>query len=538
MRHFMVALLLAAPAVAAPPIVIEIPAPGLDAAAVAETVATPLDQQLLGTPGVRRVRTLAAAGRCVVRLDLDREADRVAVRAEVTKRVALADPKLPEAIRKLGVRMRPDAEDAVIAVAVRSDGTPDVRTFAAAVERVRLRLTSVPHVITVVPVGSVEPGFRVYLDVDKLAARNLATADVLAALRPAVASGRPILVASALGDMVVATTAGQLIRLRDVARVNLDVQHVGAAGIVWPGGDASPATLLFLRPAPGAVSAISTVVAKIVDSPSVSLPRGMSLERLEFIIEDTAVVTIRVPDGTKPEQLHELAHRVAVPVARDANVRAVAWFSLEGEEAITLLVSSRDVDVAKLAPPDVKLRIGRMRWPLDDWPGEGATIVARVSGADTVAVMAATRELQEGLASVVGVADLMVEPGERPRMRYDVDRNKLGHFGLTAAAVNEVIELATTGVRVGSVTVETPRRRKVDDLLAARIPNAQGQQVLLGAVVAAREDLGPATIYREDGRPCRFVSCNVRGRDVADVRADVRTAARQLAKPGVTIAVE
>jgi Cu/Ag efflux pump CusA len=179
-----------------------------------------------------------------------------------------------------------------------------------------------------------------------------------------------------------------------------------------------------------------------------------------------------------------------------------------------------------------------MRWPLDDWPGEGATIVGRVSGADTVAVMAATRELRERLAGVAGVADLIVEPGERPRMRYDVDRNKLGHMGLTAAAVNEVIELATTGVRVGSVTVETPRRRRVDDLLAVRIPNAQGQQVPLGAVVAAREELGPTAIYRQDGRPGRVVSCNVRGRDVADVRADVRAAVRQLAKPGVTIVID
>src|SRR3954451_6554309 len=114
MRPLLVAAALAvAPAAAAaPPVLVEAPCPGTDPRAVADAVATPLEKQLLGTPGVRQVRSLSADGRCLIRLDLDPKADRGRVRPDVAARVAAAGPQLPEAARR-GVRLRPDADDAV-----------------------------------------------------------------------------------------------------------------------------------------------------------------------------------------------------------------------------------------------------------------------------------------------------------------------------------------------------------------------------------------------------------------------------------------
>ena len=217
----------------------------------------------------------------------------------------------------------------------------------------------------------------------------------------------------------------------------------------------------------------------------------------------------------------------------------MAWLAGPGEQ-VTLLVAGLGVDLgaAKIAPPGAVLRVGRLRWPLDDWPGEGAAVVARVSGDEAAAVAAAAGALRERLATLAGVAGPAVEPTDRDRLVYDFDRAKSARLGLTAAAVAEAIELATTGVRIGSAVVVIPGPRDADALRGHALVNGQGQRVPLGTVVAVRQEHGPAAVYREDGRPCRVVACGVRGQDVTVVRAAVRAAARQLATPGVTILVE
>src|SRR5215207_3113627 len=281
MRPLLFAAMLAAtPAVAAPPIVLDAPAPGSDPRAVADAVTAPLEQQLRGAPGVRRVRSLSADGHCLVRLDLDPRADRARVRADVANRIALAEPQLPEATRRLGVRLRPDADDAVIAVAVRSDGRADVVALTAVAVRVRPRLATVPQVADVVTVGAAEVGPRVSVDADKLAAFNLTAADLLAVLRPAVPTDRPVPPPDDLGNVIIRAVAGQPVRLRDVAVVEMTVRRSSTAGVARSGGEPAPAVLLLVRPAPGTVAAVNAAVGKLLDGPDWDLPAGVTLQRL------------------------------------------------------------------------------------------------------------------------------------------------------------------------------------------------------------------------------------------------------------------
>jgi multidrug efflux pump subunit AcrB len=539
MRPVLLMLLLATPAAAAPPVVIEVPAPGASADVVADVVAVPLDRQLLGTPGVRHVRTLAADGRCLVRLDVDPKADRAGVRSEVTKRIALADPRRPEAVHWENVRLRPDAEDAVIAVAVKSDGRADIRAMSAAAERLRPRLATVPQVADVVAFGAATVGLRMYVDADKLAARNLTPTGLIAALRAAIAKKAPT--ADQLGEVVVSEVAGQPVLVRDVAVVEEGVSRTATAGVVRPGGESVPAVLLLVRPAPGAVAAVTAAVGKLLDTSPADLPPGVTLERRAFGTGDTAVA-LRLPASTEPDRRDHLIREAATAAGRTANVRAVAWLSGPGDAAGTLLIAGVGVKLSAeaLGSAVVAARVGRTRWPLDDWPGDGATIVARVSGEDAVAVMAAARELREQVGKANGVAAVTAEPHDRPRVRYDIDRAKVATLGMTVDAVNEAIEFATTGLRVGPVIVAAPPAafRGGDDLRTLRLANKDGARVPLGTIVAVRDKLSPAAVYCEDGRPCRVVACDVRGREVAAVRADVRAAARQMATAGVTIVIE
>src|SRR5205823_6372350 len=111
------AVLIAAPAAAGPPLVVEARAPGSSPQVVADTVAAPIERQLLGADGVRHVRSLSADGHYLARLDLDPAADRERVRADVANRLALAGPILPEVTRRPSVRLRPEVDDALIVVA-------------------------------------------------------------------------------------------------------------------------------------------------------------------------------------------------------------------------------------------------------------------------------------------------------------------------------------------------------------------------------------------------------------------------------------
>ncbi|HEY1378537.1 MAG TPA: efflux RND transporter permease subunit [Gemmataceae bacterium] len=529
-------------AVAAPPVVVEAQAPGSSPRVVADTVAEPLERQLLGTPGVRQVRSLSTDGRCVIRLDLDPRADRSRVRADVANRVALAGPQLPEAARR-GVQLRPDADDAVVAVALRTGDRADPPAIAAAADRLRQRLRTVPQVADVVPVGVPEVGLRVYIDAHRLAAFNITHTAVIDALRPAAtpAPGRPAPTAEGLDDLVVATTAGQPVRLRNLAAVRLGINRPTAGGVARPGGEPAPAVLLLVRPAAGATAAVTAAVGRLLDGPGIDLPAGMTLDRLAFGPADQ-VVTLRVPASAAAERRAQLGHEAAGAAARVANVGAVAWVAWPGDGPVTLFVSglAADLGKAELSQAGPAVRVGRLRWPADDWPGEAAGVVVRVTGDKLGDVGIVAKELADQLSWVQGITDRTVEPGERPDVMFDIDRPKAAAFGVPVAAITETLELARGGVRVGSVVVGLPEqfRRGGEEVRNFRLPNGQGQLVPLGGIVAVREALGPAAVYREGGRPCRVVASNVRGRDAAAVKADVRKLARQLARPGVTVSAD
>src|SRR5262245_59963734 len=81
------------------PLVIEAHYPGANAQTVEDTVAVPIEQQLKGTVGVRKVMTRCTEdGRCLIWLELEKRADRVKLRADADRRLALAGPTLPEEV--------------------------------------------------------------------------------------------------------------------------------------------------------------------------------------------------------------------------------------------------------------------------------------------------------------------------------------------------------------------------------------------------------------------------------------------------------
>src|SRR5688500_1783774 len=173
----------------------------------------------------------------------------------VQNRVAIAEPRLPEEVRRLGVTVRKNSPDMLMVIHLSSpDGSRDqlyISNYATL--QVRDVLARLDGVGDVRAFGARDYSMRIWLDPDKVAARSLTTGEVLAALRgqnvqvasgvlnqpPVATPGAFQLNVETLGrlrdarqfeDVVVKAEDGRITRMADIARVELGGQDYTADG--------------------------------------------------------------------------------------------------------------------------------------------------------------------------------------------------------------------------------------------------------------------------------------------------------------------
>ena len=159
--------------------------PGANPTTISETVAVPLEQQLNGVENSLYIFSQATSDGVMtltVTFKLGTDIDQAQVL--VQNRVSQALPKLPEEVRRLGVLTIKSTPDLTMVVHLISDGTYDdiyVRNYATL--QVKDVLARVPGVGQVQVFGSGDYAMRVWLDPDRVAARQLTAGDVVAAIR-------------------------------------------------------------------------------------------------------------------------------------------------------------------------------------------------------------------------------------------------------------------------------------------------------------------------------------------------------------------
>jgi len=221
--------------------------PGANPQVIADTVATPLETELNGLPGLQYMSSNASGdGRYLLALTFSADTDAARAETEVQNRVSRALPRLPTEVQRLGVVSEAVAPDMLMVVHLLSPGQRydllHLSNFAQL--NVRDALLRVPGVSKVVVWGAGEYSLRVWLDPDRMAARGLVAGDVIAAIRAQnlqVAAGSvgqqpdarsahqlPLSVAGrlgspeAFGDILLRSgPSGEQLRLKDVARVEL-----------------------------------------------------------------------------------------------------------------------------------------------------------------------------------------------------------------------------------------------------------------------------------------------------------------------------
>src|SRR3954454_1868501 len=239
------------PEIAPPTIVVRASYPGANAQTVAETVATPLEQEINGVEDMLYMSSYSTGdGSMSLTVTFKLGTDLDTAQVLVQNRVAIATPRLPEEVRRLGVTTLKSSPDLMMVVHMLSpDGSYDqlyVSNYARNYVRdILMRLDGVGDLIIF---GERQYSLRIWLDPEKLAAYGMTSSEVVRAIQeqnvqvsggalgqePTPSDSAFQLTVTTQGRfddprqfrqiIVQATRGGRLVRLQDVARIELGAQ--------------------------------------------------------------------------------------------------------------------------------------------------------------------------------------------------------------------------------------------------------------------------------------------------------------------------
>jgi len=248
---------------------------GADAETVEQTTTTAIETQVNGSPGMSFISSNStSSGQSSITATFNVGTDINIATLDVQNRVTVAEPTLPDAVKRLGVTVRKRNPAIMVALAFYSpNGTHDAK-FIGNFTNIYMKdvLQRVPGVGDIVT-RAADFSMRIWLNPDKLAALNLTTTDITAALveqNLQVAAGTvgatpqsqqqsfeySVLTNSRINsieqfqNVIVRNSSvnGSVVYLKDVARVELGVFDYNSNAFT----NGKPAAFLLIYQAPGA----------------------------------------------------------------------------------------------------------------------------------------------------------------------------------------------------------------------------------------------------------------------------------------------
>ncbi|MBI2920661.1 MAG: efflux RND transporter permease subunit [Planctomycetes bacterium] len=180
--------------------------------------------------------------------------------------------------------------------------------------------------------------------------------------------------------------------------------------------------------------------------------------------------------------------------------------------------------------------------------GVRAQLAVKIYGPDLTVLRDTAAHLADSMSKVPGVVDLQVEPQVNiPQVRVRVKRDALILYGLSAGHVADALETALRGRTVSQVLegdatldlvvwFDEDARNDTDVIGQTLLTTPSGARIPLAAVADVIRSTGPNTVNRENAARRITVQCNVAGRDLDSVVADIRALEPSLAlKPGYRV---
>jgi len=287
------------PEITPPTVKVSTTYPGANAQVVADTVAAPIEQQVNGVEDmIYMSSTSANDGSYALTVTFEVGTDLDMAQVLVQNRVAIAEARLPEEVKRQGVTTKKQSTSIVLIITLSS---PDQRYDALYLTnygtlRIIDELKRINGVGEVSIYGGGDYSMRVWLDPEKLKARELTTQDVTAAIReqnvqvaagqigqPPAPAGQSFQYAiNSLGRLqdveqfeqivVKAGEMGRLTRVRDVARVELGSQNYNQAAEL----NGSPTAAISIYQLPGANALeVAAAVREAMEGMARTFPEGL-----------------------------------------------------------------------------------------------------------------------------------------------------------------------------------------------------------------------------------------------------------------------
>lgn len=276
------------PDVAPPTIEVVATYPGANAKTLSTTIAGPLEKEINGVEDMLYMTSQSSAdGRVILQVTFKLGTDLDKAQVQVQNRVAIAEPRLPESVRRLGITTKKVSPDMLMVINLYSPRETYDQTYMGnyAVLQIKDELARISGVGDVQMFGAAEYAMRIWLDPDKIAALDLNASEVVAAIRAQnvqVAGGtlnaspttnqtafevnietQAKLVSPEQFENVIikAGNNGRIVRLKDVARAELGAQNYTTRGYL--GAQRSVAMTVFQQPGANALETAGEIQLKM-----------------------------------------------------------------------------------------------------------------------------------------------------------------------------------------------------------------------------------------------------------------------------------
>ncbi|GGA81089.1 acriflavine resistance protein B [Brucella endophytica] len=265
--------------------------PGANADLIQGFISSPIAQAVATTENIDYVTSSSAASTSTVSVHMRLGANPDAALTEVISKVNQVRGELPEEAKDPVILKGTGQSFATMYLAAQNPNMTNEQITEYLDRVIKPRLSTVPGVAEAQILGGQTYSMRVWLDPIQLAARNITAAEVLGAINASNFLSAPgktknqfvstsILLKSTLqtpeafGNMVVKSDGDSIVRLRDVAKVELAAESTDTI-VRFNGKDG---TFLGIMPTPGANPIdVASAVRKELPNIQASLPEGMSL---------------------------------------------------------------------------------------------------------------------------------------------------------------------------------------------------------------------------------------------------------------------
>ena len=277
------------PDVAPPTVEVVAIYPGANAKTLSETVASPLEKEINGVEDMIYMTSQSSAdGRVTLQVAFELGTDLDKAQVQVQNRVAIAEPRLPEPARRLGITTKKISPDILLLVNLYSPNKTYDQIYMGNYATLQLKdeLARIKGIGDIQIFGAAEYAMRIWLDPDKIANLDMTAGEVVTALRAQnvqIASGTlntlpsgsqsafeiniqtqgKLVTTEEFENIIIKSSDdGRIVQLKDIGRVELGAQNYATKGYL--GKDPAIAMPIFQQPGGNALETAAEIQATMV----------------------------------------------------------------------------------------------------------------------------------------------------------------------------------------------------------------------------------------------------------------------------------